>query len=269
MIIDFSTSRPSVKELKAAGVTSVGRYLGWDGVSGYPNTGKNITKSEANGYTSNGISVFLAFEYLASAAALGTDQGARDGALATEQLAQISAPVNAGVYFAVDYDIPDYDPGLANTPANARAKLGPIGNYFAEINNLKPKYRVGVYGGYWAVKRILDAGLATLGWQTVAWSGGNVDSRAVLLQTTGRAPFSGTDINIHEGKADDWGQWPAPAGPKPPVTPPTAGKYEVQVERYKDGFGWVLEVSAQTDPGSRYRARVSNGAWSNWTEFTV
>jgi hypothetical protein len=148
VIIDFSTSRPTIGELKSAGVTSVGRYIGWDGVSGYPNTGKNLTKTEADSYIGSGISVFLAFEYLANAPALGAEQGAKDGALAHEQLAALDAPATTGVYFAVDYDIPDYSPSLANTPANARAKLGPIGDYFAAIKALKPTYRVGVYGGY-------------------------------------------------------------------------------------------------------------------------
>jgi hypothetical protein len=227
-IIDFSNAKPSIGALKAAGVTSVGRYLGWDGVSGYPNTGKNITKAEADTYISNSISVFLAFEYNANAAALGANQGSKDGTLATEQLNQLAAPTTTGVYFAVDYDIPDYNPGVANTPANARAKLGPIGDYFAAIKALKPLYRIGVYGGYWAVKRLLDAELVTMGWQTIAWSGGNVDPRINLLQTTQASPIAGSDFNVHEAKSPDWGQWPAPA--KPVTPPPPAAPRPVTVD---------------------------------------
>jgi hypothetical protein len=215
-IIDFSTSRPTISQLKTANVTSVGRYIGWDGVSGYPNTGKNLTKAEAAIYAASGISMFLAFEYYANAPALGAEQGRNDGELATEQLTQINAPTTAGVYFAVDYDIPDYEPGTPNDPAHARAKLGPIGDYFAAIKALKPLYRIGVYGGYWAVKRLFDAGLVTLGWQTVAWSGGNVDSRISLLQTTAKSPISYADINVHESKNADWGQWPEPTKPPAP-----------------------------------------------------
>lgn len=222
MIVDFSTARPSITELKAAGVTAVMRYIGWDGVSGYPNTGKNLTQKEAQNYLLNGIDVGVCFEYLANAAALGHDQGVKDGTLAHEQLGQLLAPVVTGVYFAVDFDIPDYNPSLANTPENAMAKLGPIGEYFKAIKDLKAGYRIGVYGGYWAVKRVMDAGLATMGWQTVAWSGGNIDPRINLLQTVAKAPISGVDVDVHEQKQADFGQWPhagVPATPTPPATP--------------------------------------------------
>lgn len=218
VIIDFSLARPPIPVLKAADVTSVGRYIGWDGVSGYPNTHKNLTRAEAEGYLASGISIFLAFEYLANAAALGADQGLKDATLAKEQLTQLGAPVTMGVYFAVDYDVPDYAPSLANTPANAMAKLGPIGEYFAAIKRYKGGYRLGGYGGYWAVKRLFDAGLITLGWQTIAWSGGNVDPRINLLQTVTTPPIVGADINVHEGKSADFGQWPQPTPPPVPGT---------------------------------------------------
>lgn len=220
MIIDFSTARPSLAQLLAADVTTVMRYIGWDGVSGYPNSGKNLTKAEAEGYIASGISVGLVFEYLANAPALGADQGEKDARLATEQLAALGAPVTTGVYFAVDFDIPDYAPALAGTPANARAKLGPVGEYFAAIKRFGGGYRIGAYGGYWAVSRLFDAELITMGWQTVAWSGGNVDKRINLLQTTGKSPIAGSDVNIHEQRQADFGQWPRPGtAAEPPTTP--------------------------------------------------
>lgn len=45
-------------------------------------------------------------------------------------------------------------------------------------------------------------------------------------------------------------------------------RFTVQIERYQDGFGWVLDTQFSTPPAQRYRARVSNGQWSNWQEFT-
>lgn len=215
IIIDFSTARPSVQLLRSAGVTTVMRYIGWDGVAPYPNTGKNITKAEADSYIANGISVGLAFEYLANAAALGAEQGQKDGELAKKQLETLQAPVTTGVYFAVDYDVPDYAPSLPNTPEHARAKLGPIGDYFEAIKRVNGGYRVGAYGGYWAIKRLFDAGLITMGWQTVAWSGGNVDHRINLLQTVQTPPIVGVDLNVHEQKQADFGQWPHPGTPAP------------------------------------------------------
>ena len=61
-IIDYSTIRPSIQELKTAGVTAVGRYIGWDSVPGFSSIGKNISKIEANGLLAAGIDIFLAFE---------------------------------------------------------------------------------------------------------------------------------------------------------------------------------------------------------------
>lgn len=241
MIIDYSTSRPSISQLKAANVTSVGRYIGWDSVPGYPSIGKNITKTEANSLISAGISIFLAFEYAPDAAARGLSQGTVDGHLAMKQLAALDAPPTMAVYFAIDYDIPDYDPGLSDTPANAVAKLGPVAKYFQAINALKCPYKVGVYGGFYAVKRVMDAKLATLAWQATAWSGGNIDSRAVLYQTTRSAPIPGADVDIRLlPMVADFGQWPRPSIPVPDPKPIT--KKENKMLHYKvtapSGHSW-------------------------------
>src|SRR5579864_767096 len=127
MIIDYSTARPSIATLKAAKVTAVGRYIGWDSVPGFQSIGKNITKPEAQVLIGAGFQIFLAFEYAADAALKGAEQGGLDGALATSQLSALGAPSNMAVYFALDFDVPDYAPNLPDTPANALAKLGPVG----------------------------------------------------------------------------------------------------------------------------------------------
>jgi Domain of unknown function (DUF1906)/Putative peptidoglycan binding domain len=214
MIIDYSTSRPSIQTLEAAGVTAVGRYIGWDCQPGYNCIGKNLSVTEAQTLLEAGISIFLSFEYDANATARGASQGSADGKLAYQQLAALGAPPGMGVYFAVDFDIPDYAPSLSDTAANALAKLGPVGQYFAAVNALHYPYAVGVYGGYWAAQRVLNAGLATLAWQTVAWSGGQLDSRAVLYQTATVSPVfdSDTDIQEHIATQPDFGQWPRPGG---------------------------------------------------------
>ncbi len=220
MLIDYSTSRPSVSLLKSLGVTAVGRYIGWDSVPGFPSMGKNITKSEAAGYIAGGIDIFLAFEYAKDAAAKGASQGLADGRLAMSQLSENGAPPTMAVYFAVDFDLPDYAPSLPDTPKNALAKLGPVGKYFLAINNLKNPYEIGAYGGYYAVKRLLDALLVTKTWQTLAWSGGQVENRIDIFQNLAGPPFVGADIDVREHRATsaDFGQWPRPGGTQP--TPP-------------------------------------------------
>jgi len=226
----------------AAGVTSVGRYLGWDGEPGHSNIGKNLSLNEARLLRTAGIEIFLAFEYLPDAPARGAGQGKADGQLAQRQLSALGAPPSMGVYFACDFDIPDYAPAMADTPANAFLKLGPVGLYFQAIKNLKYPYQVGVYGGYYAVKRVLDAGLATLGWQTVAWSGGQQDIRAVLYQVLALPPIVGADIDVrqHASTQSNYGQWgklAVPSPPSPPSPPPIPRKEHTMI---------ILKVTAPT-----------------------
>jgi Domain of unknown function (DUF1906) len=164
----------------------------------------------------------------------GAAQGKADGELAAQQLHELGAPPGMTVYFAVDFDIPDYAPNSKDP----RAKLGPAAAYFEAIQALKPAYQVGVYGGYYAVSRLMDAGLASMAWQTVAWSGGQWDLRAVIRQELG-APLAGADLDqarIHTVHGPDFGQWPRPASPPPPAPPAwkaqalaMAGKLETQL----------------------------------------
>jgi hypothetical protein len=220
MIIDYSVARPPMSALKAAGVTAVGRYIGWDSVPGFSSIGKNITGAEASRLIGAEIDIFLAFEYQPDAALKGRDQGLKDGRLATRQLRDLGAPPDMAVYFALDFDIRDYAPG-AHGPT---AKLGPAADYFHGIHDTKPAYQVGVYGGYYAVSRCLDAPLADIAWQTVAWSGDGKgatlwDPRAVLRQKLG-TPLPGADLDTvreHTAHGHDYGQWPRPPLPKRPV----------------------------------------------------
>ena len=77
----------------------MGRYIGWDSVPGYRQSGKNITSAEAGTLTANGISIFLSFEYAADAVLLGAAQGEKDGKLAGEQLTALGAPEGMTVYW--------------------------------------------------------------------------------------------------------------------------------------------------------------------------
>lgn len=213
MIIDYSVARPSIAALKAAGVTAVGRYLGWDSVPGHASIGKNLLTAEAARLRDASIGIFLAFEYNPDAVLKGAAQGRADGELATAQLHALGAPPGMTVYFAVDFDIGDYAPHSGDP----RAKLGAAAHYFDAIAALKPAYQVGVYGGYWAVSRVLDAHLAAMAWQTTGWSGGRWDPRAVIRQEPG-APLAGTDLDqarLHTVHGPDFGQWPRPSKPSP------------------------------------------------------
>ena len=232
MIIDYSTLRPPVALLKAAGVTAVGRYLGRDCEPGYACINKNLTLPEKDALLAAGIEIWLSSEYLADAALGGAPAGTTDGQLASRQLHDLGmAAPGTAVYYAIDFDLPDFAPGLPEGPANARAKLGPVAHYFDAIHATKPNHEVDGYGGFWAVSRLLDAGLIRRGWQTLAWSSGTRvpagathcvvensflrDTRADLLQLI-KQVFGAADVNIHEAKNPDFGQFPRPVVPPPP-----------------------------------------------------
>ncbi len=211
MLIDYSVLRPPMPLLKAAGVTAVGRYIGWDGEPGFQDIHKNLTLAEKNALLAAGIQIWLSFEYAADAALSGAPQGTKDAALASRQLHDLGmAAPGTAVYYAVDFDLGDYAPALPATAANARAKLGPVAAYFDAIHATHPNHEVDGYGGYWAISRLLDAGLIKRGWQAIAWSGGKWDPRAVLRQELTQV-FGGADVNLHTM---------GPAGGAPPGAHP-------------------------------------------------
>jgi hypothetical protein len=219
MLIDYSVLRPPIPLLKAAGVTGVGRYLGRDCEPGYNCIHKNLTLPEKDALLAAGIEIWLSSEYAADAALGGAAQGTSDAQLANRQLHDLGmASPGTGVYYAIDFDIPDYAPGLPEGPANARAKLGPVAHYFDGIHAGKPNHEVDGYGGFWAIRRLLDAGLIRRGWQTLAWSGGNTDPRISLLQLIQQV-LGAADVDnipgVHVAKVPDFGQWPRPVVPAP------------------------------------------------------
>ena len=246
MIVDYSLARPTAAQLKAAGATGVIRYLGWDCEPGFACEHKNLSLNELAFLRSGGFEVGLSFEYAADAALNGTLQGTADAGLADVQLAQLGLARTAdpmGVFYAYDFDVPDFAPGLPEGPANALAKLGPCGEYGAALRGAALTHEVGAYGGFWAVSRLLDAGLVTKAWQTtLAWSEGSrvpagathcvirtdplsgisylFDTRCVLRQTGGTI-LGDVDVDALEitGTDPDWGQYPRPHQPPPPPLP--------------------------------------------------
>jgi LysM repeat protein len=183
------------------------RYLSYD------NTGKTVTVAEANEIRANGLILGLVWETIASRAKVGYQGGLED---AREALRQANALGHTGaIYFAVDYDAPEGDQGAINDYAKA-------------FNEVIGANRVGCYAGYWPLKRLFDAGLVRFGWQTLAWSGGNRETRAHLYQNGG-VDFGGS-VDVNDVLQDNWGQSPSDKAPGAPAPAPVAesGTYTVQ-----------------------------------------
>src|SRR5258708_20740252 len=184
MLIDYSVLRPPMPLLKAAGVTAVGRYIGWDGEPGFQDIHKNLTLPEKTTLLTAGIQIWLSFEYAADAALGGDLQGVRDAHLASSQLKNLGmASPGTAVYYAVDFDLQDFAPSLAETPANARAKLGPVAGYFDGIHSMNPNHEVDGYAGHLTTHPPLHAKLIKPGWPALPWPGGKWDPRAGLPPT--------------------------------------------------------------------------------------
>jgi hypothetical protein len=198
--LDYSAGRPRGSAVRAAGYGFVARYLA-NGLSGRV----NLTSAEVTDMHANGVAVALVWERKIigqpDRATQGHDAGVADGRAALAQAAAVGLPDNP-IYFCVDFDIPDYAPGNPD----ARAKLGPVASYFDGIREAVPANRVGVYGGFYAVSRVLDAGIAAWAWQTAAWSGGREDPRIHLFQRVGTAVVDRVDCDVNEARKDNFGQ---------------------------------------------------------------
>ena len=161
--VDYAWGRPSTAALSQAGVTFACRYLSLD------TTGKNLTFDEAATLSAAGLSIVSNWEYDSRAPLNGRAQGARDAAEADRQHRAAGGPPGRPIYFSVDFDA---------SPGDQEA----INAYFDGVAATIGHDRTGAYGGYWVIKRLLDAGKTAWAWQTLAWSGGQWDARAQLRQ---------------------------------------------------------------------------------------
>jgi len=218
-VLDYSYARFSGAQIHDLGAVAVCRYLT---VVNDRTRGKLLTRAEAEELSASGVGIVSNFEFDAKDAKGGYVRGKEYGSLALAQHGQAGGPPSRPIYFSVDWDVADYAPSLPNTPEHATAKLGPIAEYFRGVNEQVggPQW-TGGYGGYWAIKRLFEAGLIHWGWQTSAWSGGQWYARAGLRQKEYHGSY---DVNFTE--VEDFGQWrigwtPAGGGGTPPVIPTT------------------------------------------------
>ncbi len=187
---DYSWSRPAVAALRAAGVTFCCRYLSHD-------TGKNLSRQEAEALSAAGIDLVCNWETTAGFMLSGRSQGARDATAAYEMARGCGMPDGRPVYFSLDVD----PRGLGAGQWDA------VDGYLDGAAEVLGRRQVGIYGGYAAVKRALDAGTARWAWQAFAWSGGRWDPRAHLRQVVNGQRLGGGTVDYDRATTDDFGQW--------------------------------------------------------------
>jgi hypothetical protein len=192
--LDYAGGRPGGATIAAAGYGFVVRYLSSGGAS-LP--GKLLTPEEYADLQAHGVRIVANWETTADRMKSGFAAGAADARAALAQLQKIGHPADRPVYFSCDFDA---------TPADQAA----INDYLHGAASVIGVERVGIYGGYWPVKRALDAGAARWAWQTGAWSGGNIDPRIHIYQRIGFVTVGGVQCDVNEARKDDFGQHPVP-----------------------------------------------------------
>lgn len=221
--VDYAfTPHPPVTAVKSAGMTFVGRY-----VSSQPENdtnGKNLLSGEQRALHGAGLKIILFAEEGGQRMTEGHDAGVADAD-------HFKAVTNSlGMDAAVMFCCCDFDaaPGQQNA----------LNAYLDGVSSVLGPDRVGIYGGYYVVRRCLDAGKAQYACQTLAWSGQphqatdphnfwdgqtNWDTRAQIRQHL-QIRVSGVSVDFDEAFATDYGQWPrltAPP-PKPAPVPPAS-----------------------------------------------
>lgn len=187
--VDYSWGRPDLATLKVAGYTFVMRYLSYD-------SGKNISQAEARAIFAQGMDLGLVWESTARRMLDGWPAGVSDGFAAFAQATLVDIPATAPIYFGADFDATEHDQiAIDQYLRGAAHVIGPD--------------RIGIYGGFYVVKRCLDNGTARYAWQTLAWSGGQVDNRAHIYQNGNT--YLGADVN--QALATYFGQF----GPDNPI----------------------------------------------------
>ncbi len=270
--LDYATfPHPAVTAIKAAGYGFVMRYTSPS--SANDTDGKNLLPGELKTLLDAGLKVGVVFEYAAQQMLGGHAQGVTDAQHSDAVVKALGMP-GLPVYFAADWDATVAD----QTPINA---------YLDGVASVIGLKRTGIYGGYYPVRRALDAGKATWAWQTLAWSGGQWDSRAHIRQYLG-VTVGGVACDLDESVKADFGQWPRPAAPvtdwsSMSATPwlmgnfawpavPGAIDYDLEAEDASglltaqwQGTGTHAQNVRLGKPGSyRWHVRASGQAWSPW-----
>jgi peptidoglycan hydrolase-like protein with peptidoglycan-binding domain len=211
LLIDYAFTRAAAASIADAGYSGAIGYLSTD-------ESKDISAANVADLHAHGLGAGFVWETTATRATGGFAAGQQDAVAARTQAHGLGAPAGTCLYFAVDED----------------ATVSDIAAYFQGVYAISSPYLSGVYGSLTVVEGILAAGYAAKGWQTCAWSGEVVSSKAVLYQRQTKtlpaiagvaADSYDEDVLLTETLADA-GLWipgatpaPTPAPPKPKPAP--------------------------------------------------
>lgn len=190
---DYSFSKPTPAQLRAAGMRFVIRYIGT------PQSAKNLTRAEADALQAAGLALVSNYE----AGNAGWMQGGYAAGVAAANAAHPDAvrcgmPPTRPIYFSADYNatLDQYKTQIKPCLEGAGSVLGGPG-------------RVGVYGSVYVVTWAMQDGVADWGWQTYAWSQGQWYPNAQLQQWKNGQPLGSGTVDYDRALVGDYGQWNA------------------------------------------------------------
>ena len=213
-LIDFSERLVAPDVIKAAGYHGALVYVA-ECRPGADFDFKPVTREYADGLRAAGLQVVSCYQYGKpgwpdpSDFTRGYDGGAADAQTALRLHNAAGGAPSAPIFFSIDEDID------ADSWKNVGVK------WLRGINSVLGVERTGVYGSArvcgWAgddgvIGRSTSAG-HRWAWQTVGWSAGQREPRAVLLQVvvnTEANPgvlLGGTHVDVDDVLAADFGQW--------------------------------------------------------------
>lgn len=175
--IDYSGRIPGAT-VRLAGYLHVFRYLGDPSV--WP---KAMTQDEVNDLRNHAITIHLNYEQAADFMLGGYAAGQRFAKEARKWATSLGFSSNVPILYSADFDVSD-------------AQVNDLLEFLRGAADVDGgKSNVGIYGGYKIVKAAIDQGY--IGWQTYAWSNGQVDTRAIAYQH-GTIYVGGVECDIND-----------------------------------------------------------------------
>ncbi len=213
-LIDFTERLVPPDQIKSAGFDGALVYVS-ELRPGATFDFKPVTREYADGLRAAGLQVVSCYQYgkpgwpTPSDYTRGYDGGVADAQTALRLHAAAGGPDSAPIFFSIDEDID------VNTWKSVAVE------WLRGINSVLGVGRTGVYGHSracaWAIADGVIGRSTTAGhwwaWQTKAWSGGELEPRAVLYQAVvvggsePGVPLGDTHVDVDEVLATDFGQW--------------------------------------------------------------
>lgn len=241
LAIDYSYARPDPALIVACGVRAVLRY-----VSRYRDNSKNVTMGELVALWAAGLATPLVWEQSKVDALGGATLGATYGAMAGAYLRDFGHPSDVALSVACDTQL---------TVSTLPVALDYL-RAFADTCG----YPIRPYGQDTLVTAAAEAGIASGGWQTRAWSAGRLSPYADVVQEVGLSlypqltvlgavdadtvlrPFEAwSDATPHSGKDDVMSE----------RFVRKAGTGEVWEVVHDAGYTWTFHIGGPDDPGAR------------------